>query len=167
MSICVGIDPGLDGGVAVLSGDGSRLVVFVTPTLAAGKNGRPTFDVRGMRGLLANTPLDGGMVAIEAVHAMPKQGVTSSFTFGYGCGLWAGLLTGLNIPFQAVIPQAWKRSILAGTKRDKQAAIELVARRFPDVSLMATPRSRKPHDGLADAACLALYARTILNGKAD
>ena len=53
-------------------------------------------------------------------------------------------------------PQKWKAAILADTAKDKKAAVEFVARRFPDVELLATPRSRVPRDGMAEACCLAL-----------
>ena len=50
---------------------------------------------------------------------------------------------------------------LAGTRQDKAAAIAYCARRYPAASLLATPRSRTPHTGLADALCLAEWGRRI------
>ena len=44
--VILGIDPGLDGGVAIIQPDGVK--VHVTPTLAAGKNGKRRYDVPGM-----------------------------------------------------------------------------------------------------------------------
>ncbi len=44
------------------------------------------------------------------------------------------------------------------------AAIAFVSRRFPGVPLLATPRSRVPHDGIADAVCVAEYGRRLLVG---
>ena len=105
------------------------------------------------------------LVVVEKVGAMPGQGVTSMFNFGMGYGMWVGMLAALGFPYELVAPQKWKAAVLGGTKKDKRAAIEYVQRRFPDVSLLATPRSKVPHDGMADAACLALYARQLLNGR--
>ncbi len=73
----------------------------------------------------------------------------------------------LRIPHLAVTPQAWKKAVLAGTARDKAAAIAFATRRFPGVPLLATPRSRTPHDGVADAVCLAEYARRLVAGAVD
>lgn len=162
--ICCGVDPGLDGAVAILDGEG-RLVLHPTPILKADKGGKRSFDLTRMQDILCPIRNVTGLVAIERVGAMPGQGVTSMFNFGMGYGIWLGLLAGLGLPYQAVMPAAWKKSILAGTAKDKQAAIEFIHRRFPGVSLLATPRSRVPHDGFADAACLALYARQLMNGK--
>jgi crossover junction endodeoxyribonuclease RuvC len=88
----------------------------------------------------------------------------SVFRFGFGAGLWVGILGALGIPFERVPPQAWKKAVLAGTAKDKAAAIAYCSRRFPAASLLATPRSTKPHDGLADALCLAEYGRRLLVG---
>lgn len=160
--IVAGIDPGLDGAVAILDDKGGLALLYETPVLKAAKGGKRSFDLNGMREILvfANPSL----VVIESVHAMPKQGVTSCFNFGMGYGYWIGLMVGIGIPFQAVTPQQWKGAILGGTKRDKAAAIEFVTRRFPKINLLATPKSRVPHDGFADASCLALYARQLMNG---
>lgn len=163
MSICVGIDPGLDGAVAVLRGD--QLELHVTPVLAAAKGGKRVFDLAGMRSILVRALPD--LVVIEKVSSRPGQGVSSVFSFGRGYGNWEGLLVGLGMPFQAVTPQSWQKAVLSGTARDKQAAIETISRRFPGVSLLKSPRSTKPHDGFADSACLAIYARQLLNGKGD
>jgi crossover junction endodeoxyribonuclease RuvC len=156
----LGIDPGLDGAVALLLAD--RAEAHVTPTLSAG-SGKRRYDTAGMIALLEAHPV--ALAVIEAVNAMPKQGVTSTFRFGEGYGLWQGLLAGLRIAYLTVTPQAWKKVILAGTARDKAAAIQFAQRRFPSVSLLVSPRSRKPHTGLADAVCLAEFGRRQLLGS--
>jgi crossover junction endodeoxyribonuclease RuvC len=93
---------------------------------------------------------------------MPKQGLVSTFRFGMGFGTWLGMLAALRIPHLAVAPQTWKKSILAGTTKDKGAAIQWAQRRFPGVSLLASTRSKVPHDGLADALAMAEFARRLL-----
>lgn len=164
--IVAGIDPGLDGAVAILDHDG-QLILFPTPVIKAAGGGKRSFDLARMQDILCPVRNVAGLVVIERVGAMPGQGVTSMFNFGMGYGMWLGLLAGLGIPHQPVMPAAWKKSILAGTAKDKQAAIEFINRRFPGVSLLATPKSRVPHDGFADASCLALYARQLMNGKGE
>ena len=136
--IVLGIDPGLDGAVAVLEAD-DTLGFYLTPTLSAGSGGMREYDLSEMRAMLTAHPV--ALAVIEAVGARPGQGRTSIFRFGCGYGLWLGLLAGLKIPFQQVRPQAWKQEILLGTAKDKAAAIALVQRRFPGVHLLATPRA--------------------------
>lgn len=161
MGVCVGIDPGLDGAIAVL-GPGDLLTLYPTPTLNC-TGGKRTYDFPQMRRILVGA--QPALTVIERVGAMPGQGVTSMFNFGVGYGAWLGMLAALGFPHEAVTPQKWKAAVLGGTKKDKQAAIEFIQRRFPGESLMATKRSRVPHDGMAESACLALYARQLLNGS--
>jgi crossover junction endodeoxyribonuclease RuvC len=153
----MGIDPGLDGAVAVILPAGAE--AHVTPTIAAARGGKRRLDAAGMLVLLERHPI--ALAVIEAVGPMPKQGVVSTFRFGVGFGTWLGMLAALRIPHLAVTPHAWKKAILAGTTKDKGAAILWAQRRFPEVSLLATARSKVPHDGLADALAIAEFARRL------
>jgi crossover junction endodeoxyribonuclease RuvC len=64
-----------------------------------------------------------------------------------------------DLSFIVVDSRKWKNRVLIGTTKDKQAAIDYCLSKFPDISLLATPRSRKHHDGIADAICISEYAR--------
>lgn len=48
---------------------------------------------------------------LEQVHAMPGQGVSSTFTFGQGYGFLRGVLLTLDIPVVDVSPQKWMKTI--------------------------------------------------------
>ena len=158
----IGIDPGLDAAPSRLIGAAGveGFVDAPTPAATAAAADASTTPRPWLRSPAGCRRIE--LAVIEAVGPMPRQGVASTFRFGYGFGLWMGVLAALRIPHQAVAPQAWKRVVLAGTAKDKAAAIAFAARRHPDVSLLATPRSRVPHDGLADAVCLAEYGRRLL-----
>jgi crossover junction endodeoxyribonuclease RuvC len=102
------------------------------------------------------------LVVVEQVHAMRDQGVASVFSFGFMAGCIEGAVTALGIALEKVTPQGWKKAILSGTAKDKQAAIDYCRRRWPATSLLATPRCRTPHDGIADALVLAEFGRRLL-----
>ena len=93
-------------------------------------------------------------VAIERVHSMPKQGVASSFKFGMGFGIWLGILAALRLPHELVTPQAWKKLMLAGMPKEKDASRQRAMQLFPDVDL-----SLKRHHGRADALLIAEWLR--------
>lgn len=98
------------------------------------------------------------VAAVEKVGAMPHQGVTSMFNFGQSYGFIQGVLTAFGIPYQLVPPNVWKKNYsLIG--KDKKASIDVCRKLFPNLNLLATPKSRVPSDGLAEAALLALYAK--------
>ncbi|MFG6139489.1 hypothetical protein [Halomonas sp. B23F22_10] len=148
----VGIDPGQTGGIAGIANTGECLAI---PMPVMGK------DIDGHEIAARLKVLRPDMVILEKVHAMPKQGVSSTFKFGMGFGLVIGVCEALSIPYRLVTPQAWKKVVLAGTAKDKDAAVAFVRRAYPSIDL--TPgRKRVPHDGMADAVCLAEYGRQQL-----
>jgi crossover junction endodeoxyribonuclease RuvC len=153
----IAIDPGLKGAIATLYKGG----IEVMPMPLAGK----TLDLATIAELFRYTQgnSEKTIAVIEKVGAMPGQGVSSTFSFGCGYGQIQGILAGLGIPFELVLPQAWKKSILTGTAKDKDAAIAYCRRAFPDIPLIM-PGCRTPHDGIADSLCLLQYAiRTFGN----
>ncbi len=157
-----GIDPGVSGAVAIVSnldGQAGRAAVWDTPVAASGKN---SYLVASMREILEQrVRLREGFkqhATLELAHAMPGQGVTSMFTFGMGYGIWIGLLGGLQIPYDIVTPQAWKKEMLAGRPKDKAAARVRAQELFPH---LADQLVLVKHDGRADALLIAEYGRRI------
>lgn len=141
--IYIGIDVGKKGGFAIIGECG----VTVCPwdddkfAMAMGLEARNSECV----------------ACVEQVHAMPKQGVSSTFAFGKAAGFIEGVLTANRIPFQLVPPQKWKKEYSLGS--DKKQSIEVCKRLFPDVSLRRTDKCRTDDDGMAEALLLAEYAR--------
>src|SRR5262249_59953888 len=100
----VGIDPGLDGALAVLDlhqGGALPHLTSVTPTptvafLTRTKQRRRDYDVPAMARLVASvaSPHDVqvGGVFLERQGPRPKQGVTSTYSTGVGYGLWRRLI---------------------------------------------------------------------------
>jgi crossover junction endodeoxyribonuclease RuvC len=70
-------------------------------------------------------------VVIENVHAMPKQGVSSTFKFGMGVGIIHGVAGALRLPSTLVTPGQWKTfHSLKGP--DKEASRALAIRKWPE-----------------------------------
>ena len=164
MRTIIGIDPGMKGAIAVVTSGVGRRDVRVHPLPHIGKE----LDHQRLIEMLLD-PLqihqhvdqaESFLAVIEKVHSMPRQGVASSFKFGRQYGEILGILAALEIHTVQVTPQAWKKKVLAGQnwKGDKKASIQYVQRRYPKLSLLPTPRSRVPSDGMADAVCIALWA---------
>ena len=67
---------------------------------------------------------------VEDVHSMPKQGVSSTFKFGMGCGIIHGVAGALRLPLTLVTPNKWKAfHRLHGP--DKEASRGLAIRKWP------------------------------------
>jgi crossover junction endodeoxyribonuclease RuvC len=155
----IGIDPGLTGACVFLHEDGS--VEFVdTPTIKQGGNAKQVYD----RALMATTLRQAAHemdchVYIERVHAMPKQGVASSFSFGTGYGVWLGIIAAFQLPHTLVEPARWTKELLRdlpkGDGRSVIRATELYPKEAPH---LRTERGRLLH-GRADALLLAHYGK--------
>lgn len=103
--IYVGVDPGQSGGLATIC---SGLIV-VTPMPATERDIWEWFaDLSGMGDCLG---------VIERVHSMPKQGVASTFKFGWGYGGLRMALIAASIPFEDVIPRTWQKAFGTSPKK--------------------------------------------------
>jgi hypothetical protein len=176
--IVIGIDPGKSGAVVALDAQTLKVIgewyaeahyctageyqddrmaaVLDLPRL------RSTYDYEAHQ----RRPADSVLVLIERQHAMPKQGGTSCLTIGVGFGLWRGICAGLGLPREIVSAPTWQKEMFRGVPGSdkKDQAARLAQMRVPSLDLFPG-RRRKPHDGLADACCIALYGirRNVLS----
>jgi crossover junction endodeoxyribonuclease RuvC len=148
----LGVDPGAGGALAMFDTDLQALVVCDMPVarVRAGKTLRRQISESWLADILKNYQPD--CAWIERVHALPKQGVTSSFSFGVAYGLVRGVLGGLGVPVTLVTPNEWKRAFRLGP--DKHEARLIASRLFPQ---NAQSFIRARDDGRAEAALLALF----------
>lgn len=145
--VYIGIDPGKSGGFAVIVDGIAETFVYDDLEFIA-------FLEQYGREKYKNSEV---IVCLEKVGAMPGQGVVSMFNFGQSYGFIKGSLEAFSIPFQLVSPQTWKKEFSLNSS--KELSIEVCRRLFPTVNLMATPRCKKAHDGMAEALLMAEYAR--------
>lgn len=159
----IGIDPGLDGAVAVIDVVFNRVRLLDVPTLSVGT--KREYDAAGMAALLREFEPDnfGGVAVIESVHSMPEQGVASSFAFGKGLGIWLGILAALQIPHELVTPQRWKKTVMDGMAKEKDASRQRAIQLFPAA---AADLKLKKHHGRADALLMAEFKRRVDAGRA-
>jgi len=131
-------------------------VVHDVPTLALSRNGKAKREpdmIELARLVDAAGPIDHAF--IEAVGAMPGQGVSSVFAFGKVFGLLLGILAANFIPHTLVPPVRWKRAL--GVPADKDGARARASQLLPTHAGLWT---RAKDDGRAEAALIALYGAT-------
>lgn len=142
MSAIIGIDPGQSGGITLISN-----------AVRASKMPETERDLwellMGFRDL---GELDCGDVKayLEKVGPMPKQGVTSVWTFGQGYGALRMALVGLAIPFETVTPQKWQKALGCMSGGDKNVTKAKAQELFP---------AHKWTHATADSALIAEYGR--------
>jgi len=147
----IGIDPGISGAIVVLEDD-IPVEWALMPTMKIGSQNR--VNAVALAALLRGYGSDSKVFAyVEQVHAMPKQGVSSMFSFGHSCGVIAGVLGAFEIPVTYVTPQMWKmRAHL--TNKDKDAARSLAIQMWPHWRELD---KKGAGQALADAALIARY----------
>ncbi|SRR6266566_4275331 len=150
----LGIDPGVSGGLAALTEDRELLVREMPDS---------EHDLWNWLNEYAAWPEDGNdfrtIATIEQVHAFPKQGVTSMFTFGRSYGLLRGMLVAASISFSEVTPRKWQKYLDISPKRQAESKPDFkrrlrnhAQRLFPRYSNVITAK-------VADAVLLAEYGR--------
>jgi crossover junction endodeoxyribonuclease RuvC len=162
LRLFIGVDPGLSGGVGLINERSNLMSVQDTPTILVKKsNGgnKNTYVVTQMVALLEAMKASGDIAcaAIEYQASRPGQGAPATFSQGYGYGLWIGVLASLRIPYEIVMPQAWKKGMGIPPKSDKSASIIKALQLFPHAPL-TTQRGREL-DGRAEALLMAEHLR--------
>lgn len=165
--IILGIDPGKLGGAVMLDG-----LNVVYQRRADGPGGywrtaaRADPDPGDLLDLWADVLMVGrpALVVVEAPawNAATRMNAGTAGRLGIEHGCWRTLLACHGVPYEVLRPQVWRKraGIVVPQKGDpKVATVARVRALLPGLDL--TPgRVTTPHDGLADAAGLALAGRT-------
>lgn len=161
----LGIDPGMDGALAVLSAEGKFLEYCKMPTLPGDKGGRRIhiYALHQYVKLLAGKYPE-MLVCIEKINGTPGQGPTSIFAMGHGCGIVESCVCLADLPYEFVGPQKWKNRYLSGMK-GKEASVIQALRLYPEAKpWIVGPRGGMDHN-VADAMFIAEYARSFSSRK--
>jgi crossover junction endodeoxyribonuclease RuvC len=159
----IGIDPGLHGSITIIYPD--TIETSVIPTTSQGK--KKIYDHLALAKFFY--PFEGTKcyAILEQQHPMPKQGVTSMFSIGYGFGALKQCLVDFAIPHEVVRAQVWQKEfgISGRNGNTKVQALQICQSLFPDLNLLATEKSKKPHEGIVDAVLIAEFAKRRYGGK--
>ena len=170
--IVLGIDPGKDGALVLLrrSGGGvcvlgteltDRLLVPCEVKRKGGKVGKRRDYLPGsMLAYIREQRETWGefSAVLETASIRPGEGGVGALTTGIGWGLWRMALQACDVSTVTPAASSWTSAILrdAPGADSKARAIHVASARVPGLRLIPE-RCRVPHNGLADAACLALY----------
>jgi len=141
MSCVIGIDPGTNGGIAVIDEKGNAYAEKMPDTL------QDLYELLNSY----SVGYDGNCRAyLEQVHSSPQMGVKSAFTFGNGFGHLEMALTACGIPFERVRPQVWQKALGCLTKGDKGITKAKAQEMFPNI---------KVTHAIADSLLIAEFGR--------
>ena len=147
--IILGIDPGITGALAFYDPSCSdRVDAYDMPVAAK------AIDGRNLHALISrHVP---SRAVIEFVHAMPRQGVSSTFAFGRSFGTAIGVLEAMMLPVFYVSPQRWKRyyGLDSDGEKSRRSALDL----FPQSAALF---ARKKDHHRAEAALIARWLHSV------
>lgn len=144
----LGIDPGVNGGIAIIGGPD-----YIHTFSMKDKTER---DVNQFLFCWMGSDHSDDFAVIEKVSSSPQMGVRSAFTFGRSYGFLRGILTGEDIPFEEVSPQKWQKELGCLTKGDKNVSKARAQQLFPQLKIT---------HAIADALLLAEYAKRLYHQR--
>ena len=174
----LGLDPGLSGALAYLTGD--EIEIFDIPTYTVKRGSRKKratdpadapkniplhkreLDIDAVVRIINSRAESTSLAIIERVNAMPEQGVSSVFQFGRTAGILEGIVASNFIVREYVVPRVWRAKV--GVRGGKDGSRSRASELFP---ASAALWARKKDDGRAESALIALYGRRMFTQEAD
>lgn len=168
----LGIDPGLNGGFAVVSGDRIRCkMAMPTITLTTiekdGEESKKTeINRKGVLSFLQLLPPHTHVV-IEKQEAYRGQNIVATGTTHKNYGIVLMGLTATHFFITETPPDIWQKHFgiisvkKAAGRTTKEQALEIAEAKYPDVDFRKSERAHKPHDGIVDASLIANYCQSL------
>jgi crossover junction endodeoxyribonuclease RuvC len=153
MTTVLGIDPGLDGAIAVLTVGGELLAVHDMPTiLGEGAKNRRSICPALLAAIISN--VGARRAYCELIGPRPTDGVVGAFSFGRSRGQIEGVAAALQLPIEMIAPPTWKRlSDIPPGKEHKDIARSRACARWPG---QAELFAKKCHVDRAEAALIGM-----------
>jgi hypothetical protein len=161
MSVIIGIDNGISGGIVAISDYDGRIIDMTTMPVKKHRT-RNEVDIRAVHLWLSQAT--GGNLS-NADYVIEEPGGSKSAKAGISMAASFHSLRGFfetkMLNWHRVTPQSWQTYMLGKLEKGetKQAALALAKRIWSDERWLATPRCSKSHDGLIDAALIAEFHR--------
>lgn len=155
--VIVGIDPGLSGAFAALTGQGLEAVGDL-PTVGKTHYNGVRYELSPVllqETLCALPKID--LAVIEQVTASPQMGTVSAFRFGECYGVICAVLACMGVRTEFVRPATWKKKL--GLNSDAEVSRARALELWPNSAEFFL---RKMDHNRAEAALLAEYGRLHL-----
>eukprot|EP00466_Bigelowiella_natans_P011992 jgi/Bigna1/128552/aug1.7_g3260 len=167
--VVLGIDPDVNGALAVLHKNTSSICDSPSVKVKVGKTFRKRLDPEALADLLRpfgyDADLNNKTIAfLEAARPHQMNGKQGWYASGYAFGIWRGALAATGVRTVLVEPNRWKHDLgLSG--KDKTQSRELACEKFPDETKNL---SRVKDHGRAEALLIALWGTgTICNLESE
>lgn len=159
--IYIGIDNGVSGALAAISASHGLIIGKIPMPISKARKGNE-IDVRAVH--LWITEVTGGNLSNATYIIEEPGGSKSSKAACSMAGSFHAMRALFDVKFlrwHRITPQEWQKKMLPGcaTGDTKPRSLAKARQLWPDETWLATERSKKPNDGMIDAALIAEYAR--------
>jgi hypothetical protein len=161
MSIIIGIDNGITGGLCAISAHHGLIIATSTmPSIRHRK--RNEIDIRRIHIWLSEVT-NGNLSNADYVIEEPNNSRNASTAYSVASSFHSmrGFFETKMLAWHRITPQSWQRAMLGKVPAGETKAYALAKARelWPDEKWLATERCSKPHEGMIDAALIAEYWR--------
>lgn len=160
--IYIGVDNGISGGLVALSDvAGVPPIAMIPMPIQRARKGNEV-NIKAVHKWLSETTggnLSNATIIIEEPGGSKSAAAASTMAGSFHA--LRGLFDAKFLRYARITPRTWQTAMIPGcaTGDTKPRALEAAKRLWPREGWMATPRCRKPHDGMIDAALIAEYGR--------
>jgi Holliday junction resolvasome RuvABC endonuclease subunit len=164
----LGIDPGINGGFAVVSGDSIRYKMVMPTISVTTKDGKTKtqIDRDAVLSFLTLFPQHVHVV-IEEQEAFRKQNITSTCTICKNYGILLMALSAAHFYTTEVPSDDWQDHFgIVSVKKSqgestKEQAFHIAQKLYPTADFRKSERSHIVHDGIVDAVLIANYCHSL------
>lgn len=151
----LGVDPGLGGGLALLSGEGEILGLWDMPAHATGKGAKREYDLATCWAIACTVKPD--ILVVERMQVTPKINKHTALALGRASMLWEIAAVACGARLERIYPKQWQQ--IVGADAGEKAALARARELFPKAELTLAK-----HSGRAAALLIAESARRTLGG---
>jgi len=159
IQVIIGIDNGISGALAAISAHHGLVIdKMLMPTRPSGKS-RECNALTLCRWL---ETFESSRIAVcLETPSKHSPGLLALCSMWDCYGAIRGVLESCGIQHARIAPQTWQSALLGKVPKGetKAAARAKAAQIWPEEQWLATPRSKKPHEGYVDAALIAEFYR--------
>jgi len=151
--VYIGVDPGISPALSALNEKCELLWMKDVPCIQTGTKN----VINGQD--LKDALLGADHVFIEKAQTMPGQGIASSGNYMKSAGIIEGICIGLGIPYTLIPPVTWKKKMMFGMEKGKEASLLKVQQLYPN-SVKLIKDNHK-----AEALLICLYGIKYMVGS--
>jgi len=157
----LGIDPGLDGALALYEGGNVVSILAIPAIKSTGRGREVAWDVLVFNWTAMFPKID--HVFIEKQGVRPGTGASAYFKAGVVYGGLIGIIVSRRLPYTLVTPTVWKKHY--SLPAAKEAAVIRASQLFPTNAGSFYGPKGGLRDGNAEAALIAYYGYAKLEGR--